>query len=166
MGLLRLRFPAEEGSPSYKSAVKFPTLLGRLVLASCHLLRLVWRCGYLPRTSSRMSKIYDLIWACRQWTKICSKNCSTWQSCFYVRSGCFWFIIQYCGRSWSCHSIFIRNICFTSLNLVSSAEVVYLFRHIVIVFKTCILFFNMNCKTNIPKDTAVSLDRFHFSSTR
>jgi hypothetical protein len=33
------------------------------------------------------------------------------------------------------------------------------------LFKTCIIFFNMNCKTTIPKDTVVSLDRFHFSST-
>jgi hypothetical protein len=41
--------------------------------------------------------------------------------------------------------------------------VIYLFyEHL---FKTCIVFFNINWKTNIPKDTAVSLDRFYFSST-
>jgi len=131
MGLLCLRFPAEEVSPSYKSTVSYSSRKAcPRFFASYHLFHLVWRGGYLPRTGFRMSNIYDLIWTCRQWTKICSKNCSTWQRCLYVCSGCFWFIIKYCGRSWSCHSRFIRNICFTSLNLVCSAEFVYLFSHI------------------------------------
>lgn len=168
MGLLCLCFPAEEVFPSYKSTVKFLTLFGRLVLPSCHLFCLVWRDGYLPRTSSRMSNIYDLIWTCRQWTKICSKNCSTWQSCLYVCSGCFWFIIKYCGRSWSCTADLLETFASRrwtlSVQLKSSVcFVIYLFHEP--LFKTCIIFFNMNCKTTIPKDTVVSLDRFHFSST-
>jgi hypothetical protein len=56
--------------------------------------------------------------------------------------------------------------CWTfSVQLKSSlCFVIYLFHEH--VFKTCIVFFNMNWKTNIPKDTAVSLDTFRFSRTQ